>query len=1137
MTPPDDAPTALLSAAASLARPAALAADPLWYKDAIIYQLHVKAFFDANNDGVGDFQGLSQKLDYLQDLGITTLWLLPFYPSPLRDDGYDIADYKSIHPAYGHMGDFKALVREAHRRRLRIITELVVNHTSDQHAWFQRARRARPGSHWRDYYVWSDSDQKFRDTRIIFVDTEKSNWTWDPEAQAYFWHRFYSHQPDLNFDNPQVFRAVVSIMRFWLDLGVDGLRLDAVPYLIEREGTSSENLPETHAILKRLRAELDNHYRDRMLLAEANQWPEDVLPYFGAGDECHMAFHFPLMPRLYMALATEDRHPVTDILRQTPEIPENCQWAVFLRNHDELTLEMVTDRERDYLWNYYAADRRARINLGIRRRLAPLMENDRRKIELLKALLLSLPGTPVLYYGDEIGMGDNVFLGDRDGVRTPMQWSFDRNGGFSRADPASLYLPPIMDPVYGFEAVNVEAQSRSPSSLLNWTKRLIAARLTRRALGRGTLRLLYPSNRKILAYLREWQDETILCVANLSRTAQAVELDLSEFRGRRVIEILGRAEFPPIGDQTYALTLQGHSFFWFELATRPDPQGLPLWEATMPDFVTLVMPKDWRDLFGRHNLPQLERDTLSVFLPRQRWFSAKDQRIRACRVAIYGALAQPPGDAADARTGSFVLQIVEAALSGGARQQYFVPLATLWLPSGSDVRQALLPATLAELRQARREGALIDAMSQDGFALALAAAIAGGGSIALTAVDGSAAELRCRHTARFADLPPPERLVVRRLGAEQSNSSVLFEDYAVLKLYRRLQPGTHPEIEMSRFLVERAGFANTPPPLATLELAPAGEVEASAIGILFGFVRNQGDGWTLALNYLLRYLDLALDREAPGAKPEGSTDMPDPDHFFLALARQLGLRVAQMHRAFAECGGDDPAFAAEPITPDDLAEWRRNLQQAADDMLARLDRGRAAIPEPVHELVDAALAARQPLADAIRLLAPDGVVAVKTRYHGDLHLGQVLAVQNDFHVIDFEGEPARPLAVRRLKGSPLRDVAGMIRSFEYAATAAVRQIAETRPQALQRVSQIADAWRQRAVDGFRAAYRKEMRGCAAYPANKLHAKGLIDFFALEKAVYEVSYELANRPDWVGIPINGILRILAKTTGSADAVSA
>ncbi len=1145
MTPPDDAPTALLSGAAPLARPESQSADPLWYKDAIIYQLHVKAFFDANNDGIGDFAGLTQKLDYLQDLGVTALWLLPFYPSPLRDDGYDIADYRNINPSYGRMADFKAFVREAHRRKLRVITELVVNHTSDQHPWFQRARHAHNGSHWRDYYVWSDTDQKFPETRIIFLDTEKSNWTWDPVAQAYYWHRFYSHQPDLNFDNPRVFRAVANVMKFWLDLGVDGLRLDAVPYLIEREGTNNENLPETHEILRRLRSEMDRCAGDRMLLAEANQWPEDVLQYFGNGDECHMAFHFPLMPRIYMAVANEDRHPITDILRQTPEIPENCQWAVFLRNHDELTLEMVTDRERDYLWNYYAADRRARINLGIRRRLAPLMENDRRKIELLNGLLLSMPGTPVLYYGDEIGMGDNVFLGDRDGVRTPMQWSFDRNGGFSRADPASLYLPPIMDPVYGFGAVNVEAQSRSPSSLLNWTKRLIAARLTRRALGRGTLRLLYPSNRKVLVYLREWQDETILCVVNLSRSAQAVELDLSEFRGRQVVEVLGRASFPPVGESFYLLTLPGHSFFWFELVSPSAADISAMLQAQPPEFVTLVMPQGWRDLFTHHNLPQLERDIIPGFLPRQRWFGAKDQRLRPAHILVQGEVANPAPDSADTKPNTFLLQAVEAVLANGERQRYFLPLAAVWSPSGTELRQALAPATLAELRQARREGALVDALSQDGFALALADAVAREASVMLGAPEGGTWEMRFRHMPGFAQATPPERLVVRRLGAEQSNSSILFEDYAVLKVYRRLQAGPHPEIEMSRFLTERAGFANTPPLLATIELAEPADAgksaPTSAMGVMFGFVRNQGDGWTLALDYLLRYLDHVLNEEAPGATPHGrSPDMPDPDpdHFFLALARQLGLRVAQMHRALAEAADDDPAFAPEPITREDLAEWRHDLEAAAEDMLARLGRARADMPEGIRDLADAVLGARGHLSECIRLLAPEETAGLKTRYHGDLHLGQVLAVQNDFHIIDFEGEPARPLAARRLKSSPLRDVAGMIRSFEYAATTAVRQIAETRPAALARMAEIADAWRQRAVDGFRAAYRHEMRGCHAYPANKLQAKGLIDFFALEKAVYEVNYELANRPGWVGIPLNGILRILAKTTvsGGPDAAS-
>src|SRR5438270_1682594 len=521
---------------------AATAADPLWYKDAIIYQLHVKSFCDSNNDGIGDFPGLISRLDYIADLGVTTIWLLPFYPSPRLDDGYDISDYRSIHPEYGTMADFKRFVAAAHARGIRVITELVINHTTDQHPWIQRARKSKPGSAARNHYVWSDTDQKYSGTRIIFLDTERSNWTWDPVAGAYFWHRFYSHQPDLNFDNPRVLEAVISVRRFWLDMAVDGLRPDAVPYLIERDGTNNENLPETHQVLKRIRAELDASYPGRMLLAEANQWPEDTKDYFGQGDECHMAFHFPLMPRMYMALAREDRFPITDIMRQTPQIPDNCQWAIFLRNHDELTLEMVTDSERDYLWETYAADRRARINLGIRRRLAPLLERDRLRIELMNGLLLSMPGTPVIYYGDEIGMGDNIFLRDRDGVRTPMQWTSDRNGGFSRAYPAGLVLPPIMDPIYGFQAVNVEAQARNPHSLLNWTRRMLAVRKRHRAFGRGVQRFLYPGNRKVLAFLREHQNEdgtteTILCVSNISRTAQAVELDLASYAGRVPVDI------------------------------------------------------------------------------------------------------------------------------------------------------------------------------------------------------------------------------------------------------------------------------------------------------------------------------------------------------------------------------------------------------------------------------------------------------------------------------------------------------------------------------------------------------------------------------------------------------------------------
>ena len=503
------------------------ATDPLWYKDAVIYQVHVRAFADSNGDGIGDFRGLTEKLSYIKSLGVSCVWLLPFYPSPLRDDGYDIAHYEGVHPSYGSLKDFRAFLRTAHEHGLQVVTELVINHTSDQHPWFQAARRAPADSTKRNYYVWSDTKHKYDGVRIIFTDTETSNWSWDPVANAYYWHRFFHHQPDLNFDNPHVRRAVQRVMRFWLDMGVDGMRLDAVPYLIEREGTSCENLYETHLVLKELRAELDRNYANRMLLAEANQWPGDVCAYFGSGDECHMAFNFPLMPRIYMALRQEDRHPISDIVSQTPEIPDICQWAIFLRNHDELTLEMVTAEERDYMYQAYATDPQMRINVGIRRRLAPLMENNRQRIELMNGLIFSLPGTPVIYYGDEIGMGDNIYLGDRNGVRTPMQWTSDRNGGFSRADPARLFAPLVMDPVWGYQALNVEAQERSPSSLLNWMKRIIALRARHRTFGRGSIRFVSPPNRKILAYVREHEGETIFCVANLARTAQPAELDLA----------------------------------------------------------------------------------------------------------------------------------------------------------------------------------------------------------------------------------------------------------------------------------------------------------------------------------------------------------------------------------------------------------------------------------------------------------------------------------------------------------------------------------------------------------------------------------------------------------------------------------
>ena len=1100
--------------------------EPLWYKDVVVYQLHVKAFFDSNDDGIGDFAGLTAKLDYLQDLGVTALWLLPFYPSPLRDDGYDIADYRNVNPTYGTMSDFRTFVREAHRRNLKVITELVVNHTSDQHPWFQRARRAKLGSRLRDFYVWSDTDQKFDGTRVIFLDTEKSNWAWDPVAKAYYWHRFYSHQPDLNFDNPRVYRAVSNVMKFWLDIGVDGLRLDAVPYLVEREGTNNENLPETHAVLRRLRADLDRTYGDRMLLAEANQWPEDVLQYFGEGDECHMAFHFPLMPRIYMAVATEDRHPITDIMRQTPEIPENCQWAVFLRNHDELTLEMVTDRERDYLWTFYASDRRARINLGIRRRLAPLMENDRRKIELLNGLLFSMPGTPIVYYGDEIGMGDNIFLGDRDGVRTPMQWTPDRNGGFSRADPARLYLPPIMDPVYGFQAVNVEAQTRSPSSLLNWAKRMISVRQTRRAFGRGRLRFLYPSNRKVLAYMREYEDETILCVANLSRSPQAVELDLSDYKGRMPIELMGRSEFPPVGDLPYLLTLQGHSFFWFALEPVPQDAERPRWAWGVagvqgtPEFVTLVVPNGWSDLLSRHNRPQLERDVLPTFLPAQRWFAAKSDRIR--RTTVLAGV--PMGTLASGA----MIAAVEVELGDGTVQRYLLPFGASWAPEGSDMRAGLLPCTLAQLRQFHRNGALIDAVAQESFVLETVRAIAADRTAAFG--DG---EIRFRRTRAFADHHIPETPVVRRLGAEQSNSSVLIEEYGVLKLYRRLREGVSPEVEMALHLTERTDFRNTPPLLGAIEWhhggaggGSGGGGDTTALGVLFAFVRNQGEAWSQALDYLTRYLDEAnlvpTDSTVPAGEFTGP--IPDPHAIYFTLAQTLGKRTAELHRALA-APSDDPAFAPEPVGDEDIASWREEARLLAVSVLDRLAQGRDALPEAARALADRLLALRKEVPARLAALLPDRIDALKTRFHGDYHLGQVLAVQNDYFIIDFEGEPLRSIAERRRKMSPLKDVAGMLRSFDYCAASAVRQLAEIRPHTLPVLERHAAAWRRNAADAFMEGYRGAIAGCPSVPADLSVARRILDFFTLEKAIYEVGYELANRPAWLPIPLAGVLQII------------
>jgi maltose alpha-D-glucosyltransferase/alpha-amylase len=1065
------------------ASPAELQAvdQALWYRDAVIYQLHVKAFFDSNNDGVGDFRGLTSKLDYIQDLGVNAIWLLPFYPSPLKDDGYDVSDYHNVHPQYGTVADFKHFVREAQRRGLKVITELVVNHTSDQHPWFQAARRAPPGSPKRDYYVWSETNQKYKGTRIIFTDTETSNWTWDPVAKAYFWHRFFSHQPDLNFDNPSVLKAVFRTMRFWLDMGVDGFRLDAVPYLVEREGTSNENLPETHAVLRQIRALVDASYPNKLLLAEANQWPEDVRPYFGEGDECHMAFHFPLMPRMYMAIAEEDRHPLVEIMAQTPDIPDSCQWAIFLRNHDELTLEMVTSRERDYMYRMYAADMQARINLGIRRRLAPLMENHPERIKLMNSLLLSMPGSPILYYGDEIGMGDNIYLGDRNGVRTPMQWSPDRNAGFSRADPQRLYLPPIMDPVYGYEAVNVEAQERDPGSQLNWTKRLLAIRKQSRAFGRGALSFLRPGNRKILAYLREYGDEAVLCVANLARTAQPVELDLRRFKGRVPVELLGRTSFPPVGDLPYLLSLPAHGFYWFRLATDAPP---PSWHTQMivpEESPILVLFDGWVSFFRDKVVPwrmgmaeklraQLENEVLPRYIEGQRWYASKGSRVERAELHDHAIW-----DVGEMHGGmSWLLQILRVG-----EHSYFLPMALAWEEDEEQVR-ALAQSTVARVRQQANVGVAGDAVTDAGFCRNVVKAIGEGRSL-----QTERGVIRFTATSVYADIVAGDvaALPVSRLQTQSTNTSITLDDRLFLKCYRRLRPGVNPELEIGRFLTEVAHFPNCVRVAGAVEYS-TGSGEPATLALLQAFVPNQGDGWSYTLDYLQRYLET---QRGPEAGHGG----------YLVLMQTLATRTAELHRALATRSGD-PAFDPVPLRSEDVEEWKAAVRAEAEDTLRLVKSdtlpGKRA---KLFALIDACAAPRRP--------------ALKIRNHGDFHLGQVLVANNDFVIIDFEGEPSRPLSHSRRKHSPLRDVAGMLRSFSYAKWSA------TQTGAL-------DAWEAETRHAFLASYFAAMKGSGLFESFE-DVAGLLALFELEKVLYELRYEFNNRPDWIKVPLAGVMAML------------
>ncbi|HKO49568.1 MAG TPA: maltose alpha-D-glucosyltransferase [Polyangiaceae bacterium] len=1091
-------------------------ADPEWYKDALIYELHVRAFADSNGDGIGDFAGLIDRLDYLADLGVTALWLLPFYPSPLRDGGYDIADYWGVHASYGTLDDFKRFLEAAHARGMRVITELVINHTSSDHVWFQRARTSAPGSPEREFYVWSDSADKYADARVIFQDFEVSNWTWDPLAKAYYWHRFYSHQPDLNFDNPAVHAAIFEVLDHWLDLGVDGVRLDAVPYLYEREGTNCENLPETHAFLRKLRAHVDAKFKNRMLLAEANQWPVDAAAYFGQGDECHMNFHFPLMPRLFMALHSEDAFPIIDILTQTPTIPESCQWATFLRNHDELTLEMVTDEDRDLMYRVYAVEDRARINLGIRRRLFPLVR-DRRRVELLTALLFSLPGTPVLYYGDEIGMGDNIYLGDRDGVRTPMQWDSDRNAGFSKANPQKLYLPVVVDPEFHYEAVNVAAQEANPASLLWSMKQLIAMRRRHRVLSRGKLRFLNPSNPKVLAFLREDGSERILIVANLSRNAQYTELELGEHLGSFPREMFGLSRFPEIAERPYPLTLGGHQVYWFSLETN---QGSRAGTKLGP----LSLIGNWQGVVNEPARSALA-ESLSRYAREQRWYRSKSMPIKHAEleeIFLFG----------EANVTDHCLIVLGVELEDGARESYVMPLRfTASGSSGPEAASSLVsdveihvPGEAQPMR-----GSLIDASSSRVFAETL---------LGLLREDRL---LKSEHGTLSGELylpalgakPQTGSLEPRFLPLEQSNSTILYGSSWLLKLLRKVEAGPNVELEIGRFLAGASPRPKIPEPVGALLLSS--ESGTRTLAVVSEYLDNRGSAWSVTLESLFTFFERVLS--APGSLPavalpnasaaECTEEVPDAlQHLaspYFTLTRLLAERTAELHRALGR-NTREPGFGQEPFTQ----LHQHSLYQSAHAELARcfkkLRQQQRGLPSDAAQLASRVLAVQATIDQRLRRITETKVGVTRIRCHGDYHLGQVLFSGDDFMIIDFEGEPGRLVSERRYKRNPLRDVASMLRSFAYAAESALRS-ERVRPEDRARLAPWAEAFRAWVCVSFVRTYLAAIAGEAYCPDRPATAASLLEFYELEKVVYEINYELNNRPDWLTVPLAGLVRIV------------
>ena len=1098
-----------------------------WYKDAVIYEVHIKAFRDGNGDGIGDFVGLMQKLDYLQDLGVTAIWLLPFYPSPLRDDGYDIADYYSINPAYGDLTQFQQLLKEAHARNLKVITELVINHTSDQHPWFQRARKAAKGSPERDFYVWSDDPNQYKDVRIIFQDFENSNWTWDTEAQQYYWHRFFHHQPDLNYDNPLVRQEVFRILDFWCQLGVDGFRLDAVPYLFEREGTNGENLPETHAFLKELRKHIDTYFPGTLLLAEANMWPEDSASYFGKGDECHMNYHFPVMPRMFMALQTEDRYPITDIFDQTPDIPETCQWAIFLRNHDELTLEMVTDEERDYMYKVYVKDPKARINLGIRHRLAPLMGNNRKKIELMKSLLFSLPGTPVLYYGDEIGMGDNFYLGDRDGVRTPMQWSSDRNAGFSEANPHKLYLPVILDPEYHYEAVNVEIQSSNTSSLLWWIKRLLNKRKQYKSLSRGNMKFVSSENPKILAFTRTYEDETMLIVVNLSRYTQPVELDLGEFGGYNPVEVFSKNKFPVVkGDSPYFITLGGHDCQWFIMEQS---QTLLSEKHILPQLEL----QSWDDLLQKSVISRLESKIFPSYMMQLRWFGGKGRVIEGMEIIQHSTIELPEYSA--------ITFLIQVTYQSGLPDIYQLPVTFAGSPLAQRLEEGCPKAVISRMTINGVEGVLYDAVYGAPLQETLLHFMAENRAIKLPhsqlVFTGKPEVLT--HIRQHESIKP------KVLSGEQSNTSIIYGNKFFLKLFRKVDRAINPDLEITRFLTENTSFRNIPAFMGSIEWKF--EKDSLVLGMMQEMVESSGDAWVNMLDRLNSFNETILVSNVQLNASENAGSLTEPlsyeqipeelkeliDASTAEQATLLGLRTGEMHLALAS-GNTFPDFKPEPYSLHYQRSLYAGLQSLVRGTFLNQAKNLQKLDDDAKKEASEVLNMKDDILDVLRRIYARKIDVIKIRIHGDYHLGQVLFTGKDFVITDFEGEPARSYSERRLKRSPLRDVAGMIRSFHYAAYGSLVLDSHIRKEDFSKLIPFVEQWYHYMSGFFMKAYLDTVKGSAFIPSNKEDLDTLVTTFLLEKAIYELNYELNNRPGWVMIPLRGIKDLMKADTTMVEA---